>query len=210
MKISTEDYLHKIDSFFKNKEQKEIYMTYMMVVAAIFAFAYLLFWDSSFQGFERTQKNVQRLSNQIKNDKQYLQRNPEIKITKLNKEIKQINQKMLMHRKNNAYIKYKIETISFLIYDERAWGEYLDSITTNSQKYKIKLNKLTNKYAQTGSSFGHILDITVVSKGKFNNTLKFINALEQNNLVVDIHDFNLTMKKDLNAEFQISVWGIKY
>ena len=117
---------------------------------------------------------------------------------------------MLMHKRNNEYIKHKIETISFLIYDERAWGEYLDSITTNAQKYKLQINKLTNKYAKVGSSFGHILDITVETQGKFKNTLKFINALEQNNLVVDIHDFDIDAKETLNSEFEISVWGIKY
>jgi len=210
MKINIEDYLHAIDAFFKGKEQKEIYMTYVMVVAGIFAFAYFLFWDSSFENFERTKTNVQKLSNKIASDKRYLKRNPKTKIAQLNKEIEKINSEMLLVRKNNAYIKHKIESISFLIYDERAWGEYLDSITTNSQKYNLKIDKLTNSFAKVGSSFGHILDITVVSEGKFKNTLKFINALEQNDLVVDIHDFNMTAKESLNAEFKISVWGIKY
>ena len=210
MKLGIENYLHQIDTFFKDKEPKEIYMTYVMVAGSIFAFAYLLFWDSSFNGFQQTKNNVRRVSNQIKADEEYLRRNPQIKITNLENEIKKINDKMLMHRKNNAYIKHKIETISFLIYDERAWGEYLDSITTNSQKYKLKINTLQNKYAKAGSSFGHILDITVKTEGGFKNTLHFVNALEQNDLVVDIHDFNMTMGEELNSEFQISVWGIKY
>jgi len=210
MKLNIEDFLHKIDSAFKGKEQKEIYMTYIMLVGGIFAFAYLLFWDSSFENFKKTRANVQRLTRQITSDQQFLQRNPEIKIAHLNKEIQRINNEMLIHKQNNAYIKHKIEAISFLIYDERAWGEYLDSITTNAQKYNLQLNTLKNKYAKAGSSFGHILDITVDSTGKFKNTLQFINALEQNNLVVDIHDFNISAKQNLNSEFKISVWGIKY
>ena len=210
MKINIEDFLHKIDSSFKGKEQKEIYMTYIMIAGGIFAFSYLLFWDSSFETFQRTRASVERLSKQIESDKQYLQRNPEAKIVQLDREIKKINNEMLKNKENNAYIKHKIEAISSLIYDERAWGEYLDSITTNSQKYKLKLNKLTNKYAKAGSSFGHILDITVISEGKFKNTLNFINALEQNDLVIDIHDFDINATESLNSELQISVWGIKY
>ena len=210
MKLNIENYLHKLDSVFKGKEQKEIYMIYMMIVGGIFAFAYLLFWDSSFEDFKRTRASVQRLTQQINNDKQFLQRNPEIKIVQLEREIKKINDEMLLHKKNNAYIKHKIEAISFLIYDERAWGEYLDSITTSAQKYKLQLNSLSNKYAKVGSSFGHILDISVNTTGKFKNTLKFINALEQNNLVVDIHDFNLSTEDTLNSKFKISVWGIQY
>jgi len=210
MKINIEDYLHKIDQAFRGKEQKEIYMTYGMIVAAIFAFAYLLFWDSSFESFEQTRANVKRLEKQIASDKQYLQRNPETKITQLEREIKKLNDEMMMNKKNNAYIKHKIEAISSLIYDESAWGEYLDSITTNAQKYHVKINNITNKYAEAGSSFGHILDITVSSEGNFKNTVKFINSMEQSDLVVDIHDFNITAENALDSDFKISVWGIKY
>jgi len=210
MKINIEDYLHKIDTVFKGKEQKEIYMTYLMVVAVIFAFAYLLFWDSSFESFKQTRANVQKLEKQIASDKQYLSHNPQTKIVQLDREIKNINKEMLANKDNNAYIKSKIETISSLIYDERAWGEYLDSITTNAQKYHIKMDNLTNKYSKVGSSFGHILDITVDSEGNFKNTVKFINSLEQSDLVVDIHDFTITADDTLISHLQISVWGIKY
>ena len=210
MKINIEDYLHKIDSVFKGKEQKEIYMTYGMIVAGIFAFAYLFFWDSSFESFNQTRASVLRFEKKIASDKQYLQRNPETKITQLDREIKRINDNMLMHKKNNAYIKSKIETISSLIYDERAWGQYLDSITTNAQKYHVKINNITNKYAKVGSSFGHILDITVNAEGNFRNTVKFINSLEQSDLVVDIHDFDIKAEDALTSDFKISVWGIKY
>jgi hypothetical protein len=210
MKINMEDYLHKIDSLFKDKEPKEIYMTYIMVVASIFAFSYFLFWDSSFEGFKQTRNDVERLKRDISADKHFLQRNPQIKITQLNNEIKKINHKMLQDRDNNAYIKHKIETISSLIYDATAWGKYLDSITTNAQKYHVKVETITNKYADTGSSFGHILDITVSTKGDFINTVEFINSMEQSELVVDIHDFKITADERLLADFNISVWGIRY
>jgi hypothetical protein len=210
MKFNIEDYLHKIDTAFKGKEEKEIYMIYFMIVAGIFAFSYLLFWDSSFESFQQTQKQVHRLEKKIAADKLYLKRNPEIKIVKLEREIKKINDEMLMHKKNNAYIKYKIEAISSLIYDERAWGEYLDSITTNAQKYNIMITNLTNKYAKNNQAFGHILDITVDSQGKFKDTIKFINSMEQSDLVVDIHDFNIKASDKLKSQFKISVWGIKY
>jgi len=210
MRINIEDYLHKIDTAFKGKEQKEIYMTYAMIVAIIFAFAYFLFWDSSFESFKQKYATVAHLKQQIASDKQYLQRNPEVKIAQLDREIKKINDKMLVDKKNNAYIKNKILTISSLIYDERAWGKYLDSITTNAQKYHLKIDQITNKYAKTGNSFGHVLDITIKTEGSFQPTLKFINSLEQSDLVVDIHDFNITAKNSLQSDFNISVWGIKY
>jgi len=210
MKINIEDYLHKIDLALQDKKQNELYMTYGMVVLVVFAFAYVLFWDSSFEGFEKTQANVEKLKSKITKDKRYLQLNPETKIVQLEQEIKKINAEISQYKDYNAYIKSKIEEISSLIYDERTWGEYIDSISTNAQKYNIKILNLTNKYAKANSAFGHILDISLNSTGSFKNTIKFINALEQSELVVDIHTFNLLREEKLTTDLKISVWGITY
>lgn len=210
MKINVENYLHQIDSAFKDKSQKDIYMTYIMIFGAIFAFAYLLFWDASEQTFEQTNKKIEAIQTKIQNDKMYLLVNPETKITTLMSEIKQKENEMLSVRDHNAYIKSKIETISSLIYDERTWGEYLHSISTNAKKYNINIVNLTNEYALNNKSFGHILDISVDGNGNFNNTLKFINSLEQSDLVVDIHDFSIKAQDKLNTSIKISVWGITY
>ncbi|WP_428737155.1 type 4a pilus biogenesis protein PilO [Sulfurimonas sp.] len=211
MKINIEDYLHKIDSAFKNKSKKDIQMIYIMVVFGIFAFAYLFFYDSSFENFENTQKEVSSLQTKINIDEQYLQQNPEAVVTNLNKEIQEIDKNVAQIQENNLYIKSKIETISSIIYDERSWGEYLDSITTNAQKYHMKVNNFTNKYALKENAFGHVLDISVEATGSYTNTLKFINALEQSELVVDIHDFNIEAKeKKIYSDLNISVWGITY
>jgi hypothetical protein len=208
--INFENYLHKIDTAFKEKEKREIYLIYIMIAGAIFTFAYLLFWDSSFDKFENTKESVASYQTKIAMDKAYLKANPNNKIVQLENEIKKINNDIISLKDTNAYIKSKIETISSLIYDERAWGEYLDSIATNAQKYKIKLLELTNSYSKTGSSFGHILDITVNSEGDYKNTLEFINSLEQSDLVVDIHDFNVSVQENLASDLNISVWGIRY
>jgi len=210
MKINIEDYLHKIDSAFKEKTQKDTYMTYAMIVLVVFAFAYLFFWDSSFENFEKTNRNVKALSNKINNDKQYLQANPESIIAKLDAEIVALNNQIQKDKDINAYIKSKIETISSLIYDERTWGEYLDSISKNAQRYNIKITDFSNKYASNANSFGHVLDITISSSGNYRNTLRFINSLEQSDLVVDIHDLTIKADEKLTSDLEISVWGITY
>jgi len=210
MKINIEDYLHKIDLALKEKSQKDIYMTYIMVIVVIFAFAYLLFWDSSFESFEKTRQNVSRLSTQIENDERYLMINPETVITNLDTAIEELNAQIVDRKDTNAYIKTKIEAISSLIYDERTWGEYLDSIAQNAQTYGVNITNFTNKYASTDSSFGHVLDITLSSNGNYTNTLRFINSLEQSDLVVDIHSLKITADKKLLSDLNISVWGITY
>ncbi len=209
-KINVEDYLHDIDKIFAQKTQKDIYMVYMMLIAGIFAFSYLLFWDSSFSSFESTRASVVSLDRKINADNVYLHANPESKILDLDKEIFKINADVIVHKDNNAYIKSKIETISSLIYDERTWGEYLDSISRNAEKYHVKIKKISNSYAQNKNSFGHILDITISATANYRNTYLFINSLEQSDLVVDIHDFSIKAQNHLNTDLNISVWGITY
>jgi septal ring factor EnvC (AmiA/AmiB activator) len=208
--INIEDYLHAIDSAFSGKSQKDIYMTYIMIFAAIFAFSYSLFWDSSFESFKRTEANVNRLHNKIKEDKRYLMQNSQKKITQLDAQIKKLNEEMIATKDNNAYIKRKIETISSLIYNERTWGEYIDSISKNAQKYNVQIEKYSNKYAKNDKHFGHVLDITIKSSANYKNTLRFINSLEQSDLVVDVHSLSIKAEKKLNTDLSISVWGITY
>ena len=210
MKINIEDFLHKIDSAFKDKSKKDIQMTYVMIFGSIFAFAYLLFWESSLQEYETKKKEIVSLDAKIMADKIYLKVNPQAKITQLETHIKQINADILVKKDDNAYIKTQIEAISSLIYDERAWGEYLYSISTNAKKYNVTILNFTNKFATDDRAFGHMLDISIKSTGKYHNTMKFINSLEQSNLVVDIHQLNIQAKEKLSSDLNISVWGITY
>lgn len=210
MNINLEDYLQSIDASFKNKSQKDIYMTYIMIFGLIFAFSYLLFWDSSEAAFKEKNNQINQINAKIDADKIYLKLNPESKIASLDLEIKKINSDLEIQKENNAYIKSKIETISSLIYDERTWGEYLHSISANAKKYGIKIIDFTNEYAKTDKAFGHILDIDLKTTAGYKNTLKFINSLEQSDLVVDIHKLEIKANERLETDLSISVWGITY
>ncbi len=210
MKINIEDYLHKIDSSFKDKTQRDIYMIYIMIFAAIFAFSYLLFWETSENDFIKKNDQISDIRTKINNDQIFLKINPSVKIDMLEQDIKKAELDLVVIKDNNGYIKNKLEDISSLIYDERAWGEYLDSISKNAQIYNVKILEFTNEYGQTNKSFGHVLDIKLKTTANYKNTLKFINSLEQSELVVDIHDLHIYKDEDMYSDINISVWGISY
>lgn len=210
MKMNIEDYLHKIDTSFKDKTQKDIYMIYIMVFGAIFAFSYLLFWETSENDFIKKNDQISSINTKISNDQVFLKINPSVKIDMLEQEIKKAEVSLTFSKDNNGYIKNKLEDISSLIYDERAWGEYLDSISKNAQKYNIKILEFTNEYAKTNKSFGHVLDIKLKTTANYKNTLKFINSLEQGELVVDIHNLHIYKDEAMYSDINISVWGISY
>lgn len=210
MRINLEHYLHKIDAYFKNKGKKDTYLLYLMTALSIMSFSYLLFWDSSFDEFNATKAKVQNIQARINIDNIYMQRNPQSKVTQLKQEIQAINANIIRVKDNNAYIKSKIETISALVYDERAWGEYLHSISINAKNNHMKILDLKNQYALNKNSFGHILNIKIDAIGSYKDTLKFINSLEKSELVVDIHDLNISATDELKTSLDISVWGITY
>lgn len=210
MKLNIENFLHTIDLMFKDKKKQEIQMIYVMIFGTIFALSYLFFWDSSLGVFIDKQREISSLSRKVDVDKLYLRLNPTKKLTKLTRDIQSTNEKVLVLKDNNEYIKHKIETISSLIYDKQAWGKYLHSISTNANKDGIKIIHFANEFATNKSSFGHILDISLRFSGNYIDTLNFINSLERSNLVVDIHSLHMEAKDDLYTDLNISVWGIAY
>ena len=210
MKTSIEDYLQGIDLYFKEKSQRDIYMTYFLIFGVTFAFSYLLYWDSAEADFKAKRAQVISIKKKIANDNIYLQQNPASKITQIENETLRAKKQILVYKDNNQYIKNKIEEISALVYDEVTWGEYLHSVSKKAKANNIKLLDFTNKLAKNDGSFGHILDISIKSTGNYKNTVNFINSLEQSDLVVDLHTFDIQAKDKLTSNLNISLWGIVY
>lgn len=209
-KINIEDYLHTLDVKLKDKTKKDIYLIYVMIFAGIFAFSYLLFWDTSIDMFQKRVQQIQNMQQKITADENFLRYNPPVVVTNLDKRIQETQKKLIEYKDYNAYIKSRLEAISFLLYDERVWGDYLESVDSKARHYGVKILELSNRYNDTGEAFGHVLDISIDTKGRYKRVLKFINALEQSDLVVDIHDLNISAKDYLEGQINISVWGIKY
>jgi len=208
--ISIEKFLYKIDTTLYDKSSRDIQMIYIMIFTAILSLSYLQLWEKSFEQFEIKQANIESLQNKINLDTIYLKVNPTTKLLKLKNDIKLLNNEIISYKDKNEFIKNKIEAISSLIYDEIAWGEYLYSVSANAKKYNVDILYFTNYFADNNNSFGHILDISIQSSSNFKNSIKFINSLEQSNLVVDIHTLNIQAKDKLFTDLNLSVWGIAY
>jgi len=208
--MTLEDFLGDIDKSFAEKKQQEVYMTYVMIAAALIAASYLLLWDSAEQGFNQTLAQTKKVEKKIADDTNFLKWNPVTKISQLKAETVQYKKDFITVKDQSEYIKYKIEQISSLYYDEQAWGEFIDSIAGNAKKYGLRLKYLSNEFSNDKNTFGHVLDIEVKVKGNFQKTMKFINSLEQSFLVVDIHDLSLSSSDKVDSTLKISVWGITY
>lgn len=208
MKLQIEDYLYSLDQSLSQKSDRDKMMLYVMMFASLFAFSYLFFWESSEESFNISHEKAVKAENDLNFDKDYLAMNPPEKITQIEQQTVEIERQHGLYVQYNAYIKEQLEQISSLYYDEKVWGAYLDSISRYARNYNVKLSKFGNTLQTDNSSFGHVLDISISSEGPYKNTLKFINALEQSYLVVDLHDLNLSADEKLKGDLNISVWGI--
>ena len=174
--MNLEDILGDIDKSFAEKKQQEIYMTYGMVAAALIFLSYFVFWDMAEQGYKRTVAETEKVQKKLTDDQNYLKWNSPAKIAQLKAATVGYKSKFIALKDQAEYIKYKIEQISSLYYDEQAWGEFIDSISENSKKYGLKLTYLSNEYSNDKNTFGHVLDIEVKTVGSFHRTMKFINS----------------------------------
>lgn len=208
MTLNIENYLYSLDHTLSLKSERDKMMLYAMIFAGLFAFSYLLFWESSEADFKTSHEKAIAMENDLNNDKQYLEANPPERIIQIEQETKVIELEYQHYIQYNTYIKDRLEQISSLYYDEVIWGAYLDSISKYARAYNVKLTQFGNTLTTDNSSFGHVLDISISSDAPFKNTLKFINALEQSTLVVDLHHMNMVSDTKLKSDLNISVWGI--
>jgi len=185
-------------------------MIYGMIAVALIAFSYLLFWESAEREYLQVKKERIAVETKLRADEQYLTLHPESEIQQIDAQIKAIKAETLAVQEKNEYIDFKISQISELFYNEKAWGAYIDSIAENAKKYHIKMALFTNKRSLEKAKFGHVLDINVYASGQYANMVKFIDAMEQSDLVIDLHGLDLTAKETLELDVNSSVWGITY
>lgn len=208
MKLQLEDYLYSLDQSLALKSDRDKMMLFVMIFATLFAFSYFFFWEQSEKSFNESHAKAMKVENDLNTDKQYLSANPPERITQIEQETVAIEQQHALYVQYNAYIKEQLERISSLYYDEKVWGAYLDSVSRYARTYNVKLMRYGNTLQTDNSSFGHVLDISISSEAPYKNTLKFINALEQSYLVVDLHQLRFAAAEKLKGDLNISVWGI--
>ncbi len=208
MKANIENYLYKLDNILGQKSKKDLSLLYIMIFCSIFAVSYALLFDSSKKAFDENHVLAEEMQTKVDIDKEYLAMNPESRLTQLDQQIKLSQEQYLMFKDDNQYIKQQIEKISSLFYDEKTWGQYLNSISQSAKRNHLKVLNFSNVYVDNNASFGHVLDIHVKVNGPYKNTLKFINSIEQSFLVVDLHNFSVVADKKLTTDLNISVWGI--
>ncbi len=213
---SIDAFLNKIDLYFRDKKESEVYLIFAMlfVLFAFVSYSYLSPITDTM--LKRTMRNANEIEKKLRDEQAYLASvsrdgDETFLIKKVKSDIE--NAKVLLERTThtNLYIDTKLRELSYLLFNNENWAKFLDSITHLAQKYSVRIKVLENKINEPNlQKIEQILNLKVNFNGAFTNTMKFMNAIEESELVVDVHELNCTGKKNIEGEFNIAVWGMKY
>ncbi|WP_457592788.1 type 4a pilus biogenesis protein PilO [Hydrogenimonas sp.] len=214
MKI-IEDLLEKLDNYFEEKKESEFYLMVLAVVAVFGLISYTYLIPITEKELKKDLKIQKQLESKIRAEKSYLASvtvngDQRFKIKKLQGEISRLKTRYSDLKEINEYSDYQIQTLSELLFNEKNWAKFLDSIALKAKKNNIDISLISNKFINNKDSFGHVLEIGVDCEGSYKNMIRFMNEIEESELVVDIYNIHLESDKNINANFKVSVWGINY
>ena len=205
-----DDLLDKIDAYYEDKSTKDRVYSYIMAVFGLGFLIYITTYDLTEEMYVKADKQRSHIVKAIKADKVYLRNNTQDDVSFAIKQNQLLKLQFSKTKDVTSYIEHKIEELSPLIYNETAWGNFIDSISDTANANRIHLHKLSNLFVDKKDKFGHVLDLELEFSGDFHNTLRFINSLEKTPLVVDIHDMQINANENLVSRLKIAVWGISY
>ncbi len=213
-----EDKLEALDTYFAPKKESEKWIVILGVagIIAYLAYAYLLpYTEKMYKKSETTKKSIQKsiISNNtylnsitVSGDRNYYVKQFDSDISRKKTDIVKIN-------KDIKFIDRNLEKLSDMLFNQKSWSRFLNSITHKAEVQNVDLKYITNNYVDSNGSFGHVLEIGLGCKGKYKSIVKFMNELEQNVLVTDIYGTKFTSdvnSSDVTGDINISVWGINH
>jgi len=213
-----EDKLEALDAYFEPKKESEKWLMILGVAGLIayIAYAYLLpYTETMYKKSESTKKSVQK---SIIDNNTYLNSitvggDREFYVNKFNNDIKIKKQGITKINNNIQFIDKNLGKLSDMLFNQKSWSRFLNSITHKAEIQNVDINYITNHYADSNGNFGHVLEIAVGCKGEYKSIVKFMNEIEQNTLVTDIYGTKFTSdpeSQQVMADINISVWGINH
>ena len=213
-----EDKLEELDIYFAPKKESEKWMLILGVAGVIAYLGYSLLLPYTEELYNKSEKTKKRIQKSIADNNTYLNSitvsgDREYYVKKYDNDII-IKKKNIVDVNNKIkFIDNNLEKLSDMLFNQKSWSKFLNSITDKAAVQDVDIQYITNKYVDNNGSFGYVLEIAVGCKGEYKGIVKFMNELEQNTLVTDIYGTKFSLdsnSSDIVADINISVWGINH
>jgi hypothetical protein len=213
--------LTKIDNYFDGKKPSEVTLMLIMalVLSGVIAYYAVIqyaqdYYDNSMSTNSQTTDQLNKVNAYLDSVSQNNDRNNDrnFKINQKQNELKQRQNELADAKNMNQYFDNKLRELSYLIFNEQSWADFLDSLALLANKNNVKITKIVNTFKEPNAQkIEQILDINVSVDGNYKDIIGYINAIEESKLVVDVNgiDINSTDGK-LKGNMGIYIWGMKY
>lgn len=203
----------RIDEFFADKKPNEV-QGYLLVILLLFGgVAYFATNNMASEYFSTQESSLNDYTSKldkVKQDLALIRDGADVNVKRA--QVEQMKKmKKGLGNLNNLF-DAKLREISQLTYSEKNWAAFLNSLTTLANQYNIKILSLDSQQKEPNrQKVEEVLNINLRFQGAFNNVLKYINSIEQSEMVVDVNGLDMNSTgAGINGDMRISVWGMKY
>jgi len=202
----------KIDAFFSEKKPSEASLLYLGVMLLVGALVYQFLFLETDKNLKLTESKLITAKKKVAEASNYLATNTPSRLNQLKNGVVQKNVEYDNTIYKISYVDNTLTELSYLLFDDENWASFVDNISHLAKKHKVEIKEIANKfYEPTFQEITHVVVIDVKSKGDFTNMVKFLNEIEESQLVIDINQIEITKPDDkLEGMFKIAVWGMKY
>ena len=209
--------LTKIDNYFDEKKPSEVTIMLFaaLVLSAVIVYYGIIpyaqnYYDESIRENDRITQDLNKVNSYLSTVSQGDDRN--FMINKKQNELLQQQNKLADAQNMNQYFDNKLKELSYLIFNEQSWADFLDNLAFLANKNNVKITKIINTFKEPNAQkIEQVLDVNISVDGDYRDIVSYINAIEESKLVVDVNniDINSTNGK-LKGNMGIYIWGMKY
>jgi ppGpp synthetase/RelA/SpoT-type nucleotidyltranferase len=215
MLINTEDksgIFGQIDSEFSKQSDSMQSMLYLSILGLIGYVTFSLTYPSTDEALKDTKNQIKSVQSKLSKDRSYLSTHS---IAALNKSKSSLQAKQTEYDNTIykiSYVDNTLNDLSYLLFDDRSWANFVDKISELAKKYGVEISEISNKfYEPTFQKVTHVVEVDVKSSGSLKSMMKFLNALEESKLVIDVSNIKMSRPGEaIDGEYKIAVWGMKY
>ncbi len=212
------DFLEKVDAYFEGKSSTERLALILLPALLVGYLAWTLINPAAEAAHTKSIADKKNVLKKLQEDKKYLNsitRNGDRDyfVKEYDKKISLAKKQSDSYRKKITVLDKNLYKLSDMLFNQKSWSLFLDSITSRAHENNVEIAQINNKYVDSNGSFGHVLEIGLRCRGDFSGIINFMNDLEQNTLVTDIFSSVIYTEENstlVNADLNISVWGINH
>jgi hypothetical protein len=212
------DFLEKMDAYFEGKSSTERLALILLPAILVGYLAWTVLNPPAEAAFNRSVADRKHVEKQLVEHKKYLQDitkngDRDYYVKEYDSKIALSKKRAELYRKKIALLDENLFKLSDMLFNQKSWSLFLDSITQRAHENNVQIDSMSNTYVDNNGSFGHVLEVGIRCQGSYGGIMKFMNDLEQNTLVTDIYQSAIyTESNDTNvhADLNISVWGVNH